>query len=70
MNRIEGVLFIIFSVSYMFFILMMFNLDGKTQDLEKELEQKEWKIEMLQEENSLLHDEVFNLNQALMKETE
>lgn len=39
-------------------------------EMEKRGEIKAAKIEALQEENSLLHDEVFNLNQALMKEME
>lgn len=35
-----------------------------------EIEEKEQKIEMLQEENANLHDDVWNLNNQLMKETE
>ena len=44
-----------------------FHLDGVVDDLSEELEQKEQKIEELQEENALLHDDIWNLNQALMK---
>lgn len=33
-----------------------------------EIEEKEQKIEMLQEENANLHDDVWNLNNQLMKE--
>lgn len=50
-------------------LALIFSID-KGNDLSEQLEQKEAKIEALQEENSLLHDEVFNLNKALMKEME
>ncbi|AUJ25169.1 hypothetical protein [Virgibacillus dokdonensis] len=40
----------------------------KYQQLSKTVEEQEKKIEMLQEENALLHDENWNLNQHRMKE--
>lgn len=40
----------------------------KYQQLSRTVEEQEKKIEMLQEENALLHDENWNLNQHLMKE--
>lgn len=40
----------------------------KYQQLSKTVKEQEKKIETLQEENALLHDENWNLNQHLMKE--
>lgn len=40
----------------------------KYQQLSRTVEEQEKKIEMQQEENALLHDENWNLNQHLMKE--
>lgn len=60
---------ITFLAMILIMLALIFSID-KGNDLSEQLEQKEAKIEALQEENSLLHDEVFNLNQALMKEME
>lgn len=38
--------------------------------LAEELEQKERKIEALQEENASLHDELWNLHQTMMKDSD
>lgn len=60
---------ITFLAMILIMLALIFSID-KGNDLSEQLEQKEAKIEALQEENSLLHDEVFNLNKALMKEME
>lgn len=63
-KTIFGVTMALFSLVIVIIVGVAFEQDKK---LSEELEQKERKIEALQEENALLHDDVWNLNQALMK---
>lgn len=68
MDKVDFMKFIIVYLLGIFLIVGSFNLRDDYVEKNKLIEQQERKIEALQEENSLLHDDVFNLNNQLMKE--
>lgn len=65
--------FMIFgAVCLLGFTLIIGGLNLRDAYIQKDklMEQQERKTEALQEENSLLHDDIWNLNQELMKMNE
>lgn len=58
---------IVFMTALVLMVIIVVANIKVNDDLTVELEQKEQKIEMLQEENANLHDDVWNLNNQLMK---
>lgn len=63
----KGLLTIIAAIS-MIYLVMSVTIAVKYTDANNKIEQKDNKIEALQEENATLHDDIWNLNQHLMKE--